>query len=65
MVTEKRIPAGGSIDLTSRCNLSCVHCPGWSEIETGSGEKPSDFLCRLAYLRNAAYGDQISAHDSG
>ncbi len=25
-VASKRIPAGGSIDLTSRCNLRCVHC---------------------------------------
>jgi radical SAM protein with 4Fe4S-binding SPASM domain len=25
-VTEKRVPLSGSIDLTHRCNLRCVHC---------------------------------------
>ncbi len=25
-IVQARIPAGGSIDLTSRCNLDCVHC---------------------------------------
>ncbi len=49
------------------CNLYhlCGQCPGWGEIENGDGEQPSEFLCRLAHLRSAAYGNQLFSENSG
>ena len=39
-VTEQRIPLSGSIDLTHRCNLRCIHCYlGNKEVINGKREE--------------------------
>jgi len=41
----------------SKCGLFflCGQCPGWGEVEQGDRMKPSEFLCKLAHLRAAAF----------
>ncbi len=55
MVASKRIPAGGSIDLTSRCNFRCVHCyvrsnDGKRELALGEVERIFDELAAAGCL---------------
>jgi len=41
-VAERRVPVSGSLDLTARCNLRCVHCyHGAARAGDGGGELPA------------------------
>lgn len=45
----------------SKCDLFslCNQCPGWAKLETGSKNKPIDYLCRIANLRAEAFGKEV------
>jgi len=36
----------------------CAHCPAWSELEAGDPVAPVEYLCRIAQLREKAFGLQ-------
>jgi radical SAM protein with 4Fe4S-binding SPASM domain len=40
------------------CDLRfiCDQCPGWSQLEYGDQEMPSEYLCKVAHLRAEAFG---------
>lgn len=47
-VTRGRVPAAGSIDLTHRCNLRCIHCyVGDARGNAGGGELGTDQWRRI------------------
>ncbi|MBW1988179.1 MAG: radical SAM protein [Deltaproteobacteria bacterium] len=56
-VAEKGVPLSGSVELTARCHLACVHCYGGDRAT--AAEKPSDLettvLCEL-FSQMAAAG---------
>ncbi|MHB1464085.1 MAG: radical SAM protein [Thermoleophilia bacterium] len=57
----------GANTKCARCHLYelCGQCPGWGEIENGDAEAPSEFLCQLAHVREAAYGAELFAETPG
>ena len=42
---EQRVPIGGALELTARCNLRCVHC--YLGHDRPAGEMPAGQVCRL------------------
>ena len=49
---ERRIPFSGSLELTWRCNLRCVHCyitaaESWAQVRRSHKELTTDEFCRV------------------